>query len=95
MGAGVFLIAILGCGEAEAPCEPIRTEPARYESRAACMAGTEAAVGRNLAADYPVIVAECVADGASPRAVKADDVRRPGPGRANVRVSPLRSEPRT
>jgi hypothetical protein len=86
-----FLIAIMGCGEADAPCQQVRTLEARYESQAACAAATEAAVTRNSDVDYPVVVAECVASGAKPTAPKASDVQRPGPGRADVRVSPIRS----
>ncbi len=86
-----FLIAILGCGEAEAPCRQVRTLEARYESQAACNAATEAAVTQNSDVDFPVVVAECLASGAKPSAPKASDIQRPGPGRADVRVSPLRS----
>ena len=91
MSAGIFLIAILGCGEAEAPCETVKTEETRYESRAACIAATDAAVQRNVAIAYPVVAAQCVPAGGPPQAVKANEVRRPGPGRAEVRASPIRS----
>jgi hypothetical protein len=87
----LFIIAILGCGEGDSSCRPVRTLDARYESRAACTAATEAAVSQNSDVDYPVVVAQCVASGAKASAPKASDVRRPGPGRADVRVSPLRS----
>jgi hypothetical protein len=89
MGPGFFLIAILGCGEADAPCETVRTLETRYESQAACSAATDAAVMRNSDVDYPVVVAQCVAAGSKP-AVKAGEVSRPAGGRADVRVSPLR-----
>ena len=91
MGPGIFLIAIMGCGEGEAACQPVRTLEARYESRAACTAATEAAVTRNSDVDFPVVVAECVAAGARPNPPKASAVERPGPGRADLRVSPLRN----
>jgi hypothetical protein len=90
MGPGIFLIAIMGCGEGDAPCQQVRMLEARYESQAACTAATEAAVTRNSDVDYPVIVAQCVAAGAK-TGVDAKDVLRPGPGRADLRVSPLRS----
>ena len=90
MGPATFLIAILGCGEAEAPCEAVRTLETRYESQAACNAATEAAIMRNSDVDFPVIVAQCVAAG-SKAAIKASDVQKPGPGSAEVAVSPLRS----
>ena len=91
MGPGIFLIAILGCGEGEAPCEQVRTLEARYESQAACTAATEAAVTRNVDIDFPVVAAECVATGAKPNPPSANEVERPGPGRADLKVSPIRS----
>lgn len=91
MGPGIFLIAIMGCGEGDAPCQQVRTLEARYASRAACTAATEVAVTQNSDVEYPVVVAQCVAAGASADNPKADQVQRPGPGRANVSVSPLRS----
>lgn len=90
MGPGYFLIAILGCGEAEAPCEAVRTLETRYESQAACTAATDAAIMNASDVDYPVIVAQCVAAGAK-AAIKASEVQKPGPGSAEVAVSPLRS----
>ncbi|HYE29473.1 MAG TPA: hypothetical protein VEA61_14735 [Allosphingosinicella sp.] len=91
MGAGIFLIAIMGCGEDDAPCRQVRRLEARYESRAACIAATEAAVTRNSDVDFPVVVAQCVSVDAAQDGPKSSDVRRPGPVRAAVRVSPVRS----
>jgi hypothetical protein len=89
MGPGLFLIAIMGCGEADAPCQTVRTLETRYETKAACTAATEAAVARAGDVDSPVIVAQCVAAGAAPR-IRAGEVRLPAGGRADVRVSPIR-----
>jgi hypothetical protein len=86
-----FIIAIMGCGEGDAPCRQVRTLEARYESQAACTAATEDAVARNVDVDFPVVVAQCVAAGAPPKAPKAGEVQRPGPGQADVRISPIRS----
>ena len=91
MGAGLFLIAIMGCGEADAPCREVRTLETRYETRAACTAASEAALAGAGDVDYPVVVAECVASGAKSAPPRASDVQRPGPGQADLRVSPLRS----
>ena len=91
MGPVTFLIAIRGCGEADAPCQQVRMLESRYESQAACTAATQAALSENSDADFPVIVAQCLVAGAKPEAPKASDVQRPGPGRADVRISPLRS----
>ncbi len=86
-----FIIAIMGCGEAEAPCQQVRTLEARYESQAACTAATEAALIKNTDIDFPVVAAECVAAGSAPNPPRANEVRRPGPGSADLKVSPIRS----
>lgn len=91
MGPAIFIIAIMGCGEGDSPCQQVRTLEARYESQAACTAATEAALTQNTDIDYPVVAAECVAAGARPRAPKADEVQRPGPGSVDLKVSPVQS----
>jgi hypothetical protein len=91
MGPGIFIIAIMGCGEGDAPCQQVRTLEARYESQAACTAATEAAVTQNADVDYPVVAAQCVAAGVRPPLPSASEVKRPGPGRADLKVSPIRS----
>jgi hypothetical protein len=90
MGPGIFLIAIMGCGEGDAPCRHVRTVETRYETQAACTAATEAAVAKAADVDFPVVVAQCVAAGSKAN-VRASGVKLPGPGSANLRVSPLRS----
>jgi hypothetical protein len=91
MGPGIFIIAIMGCGEGDAPCQQVRMLEARYESQAACTAATETALMQNTDIDYPVVAAECVAAGAKSNPPKANQVQRPGPGRADLKVSPIRS----
>lgn len=86
-----FLIAIMGCGEGDAPCQQVRTLEARYESQAACTAAAEAALTQNTDIDFPVVAAECVAAGARPNPPKANQILIPGPGRADLKVSPIRS----
>ena len=91
MGPAIFIIAIMGCGEGEAPCQQVRMLEARYESQAACAAATEAALTQNTDIDYPVVAAECVAAGSKPIPPRADEILLPGPGRADLKVSPIRS----
>ena len=94
MGPGIFIIAILGCGEAEAPCETVRTLEARYASEAACVAATEDALLRNSDADYPVVVAQCVSDGNAPPPLTPVEVERPVAPEidpARLPASPVRS----
>jgi hypothetical protein len=86
-----FLIAIMGCGEGDAPCRQVRMLEARYESQAACTAATGAALTQNTDIDFPVVAAECVAAEARSTPPKANEVQRPGPGRADLKVSPIRS----
>jgi hypothetical protein len=90
MGPGIFLIAIMGCGDGGGACRQVRTLEARFETRAACTAATGAAVAAATDVDAPVIVAQCVTAGARAN-VRGADVRLPGPGRADLRVSPLKS----
>jgi hypothetical protein len=89
MGPGIYLIAILGCGEAEAPCEQVRTLETRYESQAACTAATDAAILASSDVDAPVIVAQCISAAGKPPVLGAGQVQRPGAGEARVKVSPL------
>jgi hypothetical protein len=77
MAAGLFLIAIMGCGEADAPCQQVRLLDARYESQAACTAATEAALVRFSDVDFPVVVAQCIVAGSPPPRLSPADVRLP------------------
>jgi hypothetical protein len=80
MGPGIFLIAIFGCGEGHATCQPVRMLATRYESRAACMAATDNALIQNSDIDYTTVVAQCVApQQAAAFRLTADEVARPGP----------------
>lgn len=59
MGPVAYVIAILGCADGSAACQPVATAPTRYESQAACSAATGAALASNSDFDFPTIVAEC------------------------------------
>ena len=93
MQAVHYIIAILGCGEAEAPCQPVRTLEARYESQAVCTRETEAALASNSDVDYPVIVAQCLAAGATAEGLAPGQVERPGSGSVTTQPqsTPVRS----
>jgi hypothetical protein len=79
MGPAIYVMAILGCGEATDVCEPVATVPARYESVEACNAATAAAIERHSDALYPVVVAECRASGEPVAKVYADELKLPAP----------------
>jgi acyl-CoA synthetase (AMP-forming)/AMP-acid ligase II len=74
MGPGLFVIAILGCADGSAACTPVATLPARYETRAQCVAQTEAALTNNSDFDFPSLVAEC-REAKQPSAQKSPDPR--------------------
>lgn len=79
MGPVVYVMAILGCGEAADMCEPVATVAARYESAEACNAATLSAIQQHSDALYPVVVAECRAGGTPVAKVYADEVKLPTP----------------
>lgn len=60
MGAGYFIIAIMGCAEgAGAQCTPVMTVPTRYSSAAACEAAAPDALLANSNFDFPELLAQC------------------------------------
>jgi hypothetical protein len=81
MSPALYVIAILGCGEGDAPCQPVQTAEARYESREACMAATEGALARFSNLDFPVVVARCQEQGAAAAPLRPADLRLPEPDR--------------
>jgi hypothetical protein len=93
MGPAVYIMAILGCGEAEAACEPVATVPAHYRSEEECNAAAEDEIARRDDILFPVVVAQC-----RPAAQKvvqklfADEVSRPGYEDASkIRRAPIRT----
>lgn len=81
MNPALYVIAILGCGEGEAPCQPVQVAETRYESRAACLAATEGALARFTGLDFPIVVAECRAEGAAASTLRPADIALPEPDR--------------
>ncbi|MEO5641474.1 MAG: hypothetical protein ABIQ98_06875 [Sphingomicrobium sp.] len=79
MGPGIFFIAILGCADGSAQCQPVATLPTRYESKSTCAAATSAALFASTRFDYPELQAECRALNPAP-SVEAhpSKVRRQG-----------------
>ena len=88
MEPALYVIAILGCGEGELPCEQVRIAEQRYESRAACTAATEAQLVRYGDLPYPVVVAQCRPAGAAAEPVLPREVDLPAP--ADNPVYPVR-----
>jgi hypothetical protein len=77
MGPALYLIAILGCGESDAPCQEVRVVETRYQSEAACTAATTQAIEANLDLAFPSVVAQCRRADAAPRAIPASEVMLP------------------
>ena len=59
MGAGYFVIAILGCGDGSAACTPVATVPTHYATEEQCFAQTANALSSNNDFDFPTLVARC------------------------------------
>ena len=60
MGAGYFIIAIMGCAEgAGGACTPVTTVPARFDSRSECEAAAPDALIANSKFDFPELLAQC------------------------------------
>lgn len=59
MGAGYFVIAILGCGDGSAACTPVATVSTHYATEQQCNAATTDALTKNSDFDFPTLVARC------------------------------------
>jgi hypothetical protein len=59
MGPAFYVMAILGCGEADTACQPVGRVETRYESLEACNAATAMAVSQNMNLAFPVVAAQC------------------------------------
>jgi len=75
----MFVIAIMGCGEGDAPCREVQVAAPRYASEAACTAATESVLMRYADLSYPSVVAQCrPANGAAVQ-LRGRDVMLPEP----------------
>ncbi len=82
MGPVFYVMAILGCGEADA-CEQVDVARAHFASVEECNAETGNEVERRMDLAYPVIVAQCHrADQKVSLQLDADDVMLPEPNAA-------------
>ncbi|HEX8216642.1 MAG TPA: hypothetical protein VF577_04170 [Allosphingosinicella sp.] len=81
MSAALYVIAILGCGEGELPCEQVRIAETRYESREACTAAADAQLARAGDLAFPIVVAECRAEGEAAARVMPAEAALPEPDR--------------
>ena len=75
MGAGYFIMAIMGCGDGSAACTPVAAMPTHYATEDQCVAATGEALLNSTGIDYPTIVARC-------RSVKASASVSREPGKS-------------
>jgi hypothetical protein len=61
----VFALVLFGCSDDGLACERLAAQPERYGSKAACVAGQDAALQSDVAqrADYPTVVVRCLRTG--------------------------------
>ena len=90
MEPAFFIIAILGCGEGDAPCEQVQLLTPRYESRAACTEETDTALMASSDAPYPVVVAQCVGAAEKSGRVHPVEILLPASGPAPAKANPLK-----
>lgn len=76
----MFVMAILGCGEADAACQEVRIVQAQYRSEAECLAATETELVRHDDLAFPTIVAQCRRAGAAPQMLRGSEVLAPEGG---------------
>lgn len=84
----LFVMAILGCGESEAPCRELGVAERRFQSEAACLAATGDELVRRDDIQFPSVVAQCRPAGAPARLVRDDEFLMPEPELA--RADPVR-----
>ena len=77
----IYVMAILGCGESDAPCRQVAVAETRYASQAECLAATEDQLLRRDDLIFPSVVAECRRADAGPQLLRGSDVILPEPGR--------------
>ena len=75
----LFVMAILGCGESDAPCRQVAMVQTRYQSDRACLAATGAELARRDIL-YPTVVAQCRRAGARAQLLRGNEVLRPAGG---------------
>ena len=93
MPALPFIMAILACGEGEAPCREVAIAPVRYASQAQCLAATEQELMRRDDILYPSVVAQCREAGGAPRLLRGNEVLlpdAPSPVSARQRIASRR-----
>ena len=87
MGPAFYIMAILGCGEADTACTQVGVADAQYQSVEDCNRATDDALMRHTDAAYPVVVAQCQrADSPIAQTIMPEQIDLPEPSREEQRV---------
>jgi len=76
MQSVLFVMAILGCGESDAPCRELGVDQVRYQSEAQCLAASEDVLARRDDL-YPSVVAQCRPASARAQLLRGSEVSLP------------------
>ena len=98
MGPVFYVMAILGCGEADTACQQVAVADTQYESVEACNAATGDALGGHVDLSFPVVVAQCrradapLAESLMPEQIDLPEASdKPKVRRASAEIRPLKS----
>jgi len=71
VAATYYMMVLIGCAQADGPCEPITTLPVAYRSQSACLDSRADMIAAGSGLGYARVIAECRAQGpAAPRKVE-------------------------
>lgn len=73
----LYVMAILGCGEGDAPCREVAVAERRFASEAQCLAATGDELLRRDDLAFPAVVAQCRRDGAAVQLLRGSEVMLP------------------
>lgn len=73
----MHVMAILGCGESDAPCREVAVVETRYRSEAQCLAATEDELLRRDDLAFPAVVAHCRRADSGPQLIRGSEVMLP------------------
>lgn len=59
MGPGLFVLALIGCGDGETMCREVRIVNVSYPSEAACATAIVSQLEANMDLAYPILMARC------------------------------------
>lgn len=90
----MFVMAILGCGEADTACREVRVAAAQYRSEAECVAATGTELLRHDDLPFPTIVAQCRRAGAAPQVLRGSEVMMPEAGTLPAERPPVYADSR-